>query len=237
MARRHRAWVQAGTAALAAVLATIATLAVDSARRSERDARAMATLALRVQSAANAQADAEVKQANIAFSKQLATLHGKIGELELSLGHRAEAIKALESAEELLARNAEPNPDLSTVRNRLAIVRNGVAMALRDVGRHVEARAALEKNLRLLERRSELVSPEIYQIARAYAIRSSLDDNIGGQDHDARTAMASLRRAIAAGFCNSSELRADPALDRIRDRFDFRLLLMDMEFPAEVFQP
>ena len=105
----------------------------------------MATLALRVQRAANTQAEADLKQANTAFSIQLATLQGKIGEFELSLGHRAEAIKALESAEELLARNAEPNPNLSTVRNRLAIVRNGVALALRDVGRHVKARAALDK--------------------------------------------------------------------------------------------
>jgi hypothetical protein len=40
-----------------------------------------------------------------------------------------------------------------------------------------------------------------------------------------------LRKAVAAGYHNVSAIRNDPRFDPIRARQDFRLLMMDLDFP------
>ena len=45
--------------------------------------------------------------------------------------------------------------------------------------------------------------------------------------------MALLRRAIAIGYRNPRPFRNEPALEPLRDRDDFRLLLLDLSFPAD----
>jgi hypothetical protein len=45
--------------------------------------------------------------------------------------------------------------------------------------------------------------------------------------------MVALRRAVAAGYRSLDWMRRDPDLDPLRSRPDFRLLLMDLAFPAD----
>ena len=47
--------------------------------------------------------------------------------------------------------------------------------------------------------------------------------------------MALLHEAVAMGYRDPDALRTEDALDPLRDRLDFRLLLMDLCFPAEPF--
>ena len=47
--------------------------------------------------------------------------------------------------------------------------------------------------------------------------------------------MAGLRRAVAMGYRESDEYGREPALDPLRGRDDFRLLMMDLAFPADPF--
>jgi hypothetical protein len=49
------------------------------------------------------------------------------------------------------------------------------------------------------------------------------------------TAITSLRRAIAMGYRSPNAFRTDDALDPLRNRPEFRLLAMDLAFPAEPF--
>jgi hypothetical protein len=47
--------------------------------------------------------------------------------------------------------------------------------------------------------------------------------------------MALLRRAVAMGYRSPDVFRTEDALDPLRDREDFRLLMMDLAMPAEPF--
>jgi hypothetical protein len=48
-------------------------------------------------------------------------------------------------------------------------------------------------------------------------------------------AMATLRRAVAAGYHDHAHMRTDTDLDVLRPRDDFRRLMLDLAFPAQVF--
>ena len=45
--------------------------------------------------------------------------------------------------------------------------------------------------------------------------------------------MGWLRRAVGVGYRNANEVRIESALDPLRSRDDFRLIMMDLAFPAE----
>ncbi len=47
--------------------------------------------------------------------------------------------------------------------------------------------------------------------------------------------MQLLRDAYALGYRNLVAYRSDPGLDPLRDRPDFRLLMLDLAFPAQPF--
>ena len=52
---------------------------------------------------------------------------------------------------------------------------------------------------------------------------------------EATRAMEWLRRAVGVGYRNANEVRIESALDPLRSRDDFRLIMMDLAFPAEPF--
>ena len=51
----------------------------------------------------------------------------------------------------------------------------------------------------------------------------------------AERAMALLRQAVTLGYRNPDLYRTESALDPLRNRPDFRILVMDLAFPAEPF--
>jgi hypothetical protein len=44
-----------------------------------------------------------------------------------------------------------------------------------------------------------------------------------------------MHRALAMGHRNATEVRIESAVDPLRSREDFRLLMMDVAFPTEPF--
>ena len=47
--------------------------------------------------------------------------------------------------------------------------------------------------------------------------------------------MALLRKAVGMGYRNADAFRTEDALDPLRDRENFRALVMDLAFPSEPF--
>jgi hypothetical protein len=45
-----------------------------------------------------------------------------------------------------------------------------------------------------------------------------------------------LRRAVAAGYHDADAMAKEVALDPLRERSDFRLLMMDVIMPADPFE-
>jgi hypothetical protein len=51
----------------------------------------------------------------------------------------------------------------------------------------------------------------------------------------AETAVALLHKAVGVGYRNPDAYRTEDALDPLRSRDDFRLLMMDLAMPADPF--
>jgi hypothetical protein len=114
------------------------------------------------------------------------------------------------------------------------------AAALRDLGRLEEASATALERARLAAR-----DPlQLYNAAcdQALAIplicagRPALDaaERVL-RDKLAERAMDTLRRAVQAGYRDAGHLRQDPDLTPLQTRSDFRLLVLDLSFPARPF--
>jgi hypothetical protein len=52
---------------------------------------------------------------------------------------------------------------------------------------------------------------------------------------EANSALRVLRKAVRSGYDLATDYRTETALDPLRDRPDFRLLMMDLTFPKEAF--
>ncbi len=75
--------------------------------------------------------------------------------------------------------------------------------------------------------------------ARATLSAAAGRDGSGALAAEARDladrAMADLRQAVATGYRNPADYRREPALGPLRGRDDFRLLMLDLAFPADPF--
>jgi hypothetical protein len=74
----------------------------------------------------------------------------------------------------------------------------------------------------------------LVSLAGGYAMMSAA---VGADERReyADRAMATLRRAAAAGSIGAYGLRSDPGFVPLRPRADFQLLLMDLAMPADPF--
>jgi eukaryotic-like serine/threonine-protein kinase len=52
---------------------------------------------------------------------------------------------------------------------------------------------------------------------------------------EATNALRLLREAIRSGYRDANDYRTETALDSLRNRPEFQLLMMDLAFPAEPF--
>src|SRR5207237_1417760 len=153
---------------------------------------------------------------------------------------------------------AEENPADPEFRKQLAQIHNGLGLLLWEVGGAAEAEAEYRQALALFQRLAD-DHPEVpeYRAGLAFALtnlgdvprwlgrggRAGLAGVAGSgisaaeRPAEADAAMSLLRKALAMGYRNGNAFRTEDALDPLRDRPDFQLLLMDLAMPEEPFGP
>ena len=177
------------------------------------------------------------------YQSGLANCHTNTAELLIRTGRLAEARVMCDRA--LAARDAQvkDHPDHRYLRLGLAeiLLRDGqVRQAEGDL---VGASADWRRAVALLKAVPALNGENVFIYAGCHASLSSVAGlpgtgiSAGERDAQAEQAMALLRRAAAMGYRAPATYRTETALDPLRGRPDFRLLTMDLAFPAEPFAP
>jgi tetratricopeptide (TPR) repeat protein len=171
----------------------------------------------------------------------LAAGHTNLSVILCRLGRPAEARDGCDQAIALREALVREVPKVPIYRSHLAysFLRRGLARGdLRDpAGAAADARRAVALVEGLPARRGE----DWFQTACAHAALAGLAGRAGSgvsaaeAASEADAAMALLRRAVAMGYRSPSAFRTDDALDPLRSRDDFQLLMMDLAMPTEPF--
>jgi eukaryotic-like serine/threonine-protein kinase len=177
-----------------------------------------------------------------AFQNDLARYHSNIGHLLAKEGRIPEARAALETALSIATKVSADHPEFPYYQSRTAITSIDLAVVQPE---HGDPAVGLRLCRDALNRLTKLKAPglvDVYMLARAHAMIGALLASTGpdaGRDpadtpaahFDA--AMVELRRALAGGFRDPVDMPTDKALDPLRNRQDFKDLMMDLAFPAE----
>jgi eukaryotic-like serine/threonine-protein kinase len=159
----------------------------------------------------------------------------------LRLGRPAEAQALCERAVGLRGALVKDHPETTDYRLGLgeSLLRSGLAR--RDEGNAAGAAADSRRADALLEGVGALGPDYTFFDACCHASLSWAAGRPGSgvsadeADAEAAKALALLRRAAEMGYRNPATYRNETALDPLRDRPDFRLLMMDLAMPVDPF--
>ena len=175
------------------------------------------------------------------YSDGLATAMTNLGDVLRPGGQTAAARDAYNEAIAVRERLVAAHPKSPTYRGNLAGSLRRRGLARRDLGDPTGATADVWQALELFDGLTSRSREAWYETACCHAELAGLTRVAGtGMSADqaapeADEAMALLRKAMAMGFRNADAYRAEDALDPLRDRSDFRLLMMDLAMPDEPF--
>jgi tetratricopeptide (TPR) repeat protein/tRNA A-37 threonylcarbamoyl transferase component Bud32 len=132
-------------------------------------------------------------------------------------------------------------PDVTEFRQCLSSHYAGFARVMRAQGQADEAVQAARQRRKLWENPSgEPNNPnELYMAACDLAVCVPMARDEARQQALASEAIATLRAAVAAGWCNAAQTGRDPDLIPLRHRDDFRRILdemFDRSFPSDPFR-
>jgi hypothetical protein len=173
------------------------------------------------------------------FRSELADSQTNLAEVFRRAGSRVEAREACERARALQEPLSADHPEVPAYRGRLAETWLRTGQVLRDVGDPGGASDAWRKAVLLLETLETPTGELAFVRSCCHAGLAGLGGLPGagvlaGEGRsEAERAMDWLRQAVALGFRNPDACRSETALDPLRDRADFRLLMMDLAMPAE----
>jgi serine/threonine-protein kinase len=171
------------------------------------------------------------------FQAELAYSHNNIGRLLAATGQPEEALRAYEKARVIQQKLVDANPTVTDFHRGLAATLSRLGILQQRAGRPAEAVASFRRAVALLEQLPSAGFQELYSLACYQALLAGAAVEGSGLTPDegraaADAAMATLGRAVAAGFRMAAHLRADTDLDALRQRDDFQKLLKDLEAKA-----
>jgi len=154
---------------------------------------------------------------------------------------QAEARDPYDRAIALRERLVAEHPKTPTYRGNLAGSLRRRGLAPRDLGDPARAEADVRRALVLYDGLATRSREQWYETACCHAAMAGLAGTAGSglsaseAASEADAAVALLKKAVALGYRLADAVRNEPALDPLRNRPDFRLLMMDLAIPAEPF--
>jgi hypothetical protein len=176
---------------------------------------------------------------DIEFPDALATSHVYLGDVVRSFGRPAEAKSGYERAIALLEPRFQQNPEDAWNRYNMAYSIRRRGLTLSDLGDPAGAAAEARRALVYFQGLPPRSVWELFETACCHAALAGLAGSSvsrGQGPAEGDQAMDLLRRAVGMGYCNRDAFRTEAALGPLRNREDFKLLMMDLAMPAEPFE-
>jgi hypothetical protein len=157
------------------------------------------------------------------------------------LGRPAEAQDGCDRAIAIREALVREFPKVPIYRSHLAWSYRRRGLARRDLGEPSGAAADTRKALELWDDLPSRSGQEWFETACGHAALAGLAGQPGSgvsaaeAESQAETAMALLCKAVGLGYRSPDAFRTDDALDPLRSRADFQLLMMDVALPADPF--
>jgi eukaryotic-like serine/threonine-protein kinase len=175
----------------------------------------------------------------VQYQKDLATQFQRVAEALRQLGKlddaAASAQKSIDVNEKMLKDNPK-DPDNSDRRLELLSLQGDIA---RDRKQPADAVKIYRSSIKIREGVAAPGADQLYDLAcvRAKLAGAAVDSGSGLSAAEARAeadqAMATLRRAAAAGFNSAEKFQKDPDLESLRKRDDFKQLIQDLQQPKK----
>jgi tetratricopeptide (TPR) repeat protein len=181
---------------------------------------------------------ADSRPAFILFQVGLADSRTAIGHALIALGRPSEALAEFDKA--VLIYRKLTDTQRKRYHSSIAYHVRNRGIALQKLSRQGEAVAAYRESVTMLEGLARPLPANLYALACSYALLHGIAGEKGSgltaaDAHDAgEHALATLRRAIAAGYHDLANLRKDTDLDSLRTRPDFQKLLAEVEKDTKV---
>jgi serine/threonine-protein kinase len=175
------------------------------------------------------------------YADGLASALTRLGDVVRSSGRTMEARDTYNRAIAVRERLVKEHPSAPGYRSSLAFALRRRGLARRDLGDSAGATADIRQALALCDGQSTRSREEWYETACCHAAAASLAGTAGSgvsaseAAGEADAAITLLKKAVALGYRLTDAIRTEPPLDALRDRPDFRLLMMDLAMPAEPF--
>jgi serine/threonine-protein kinase len=201
-------------------------LLMRTGRLSEAEAEYRAALAI-WQKAAGAD------PANTDGRRELALSHSAFGDLLMQAGRSSEAEAEYRAGLAIRQTAAVENPASIPCQHELASSLARMGKIEQRRGRISEAVASFRRAVAVMDGLPWVPSVYLYDLACFQALLAGATESRTEADR----AMDTLRRAVALRAGVLARMRTDTDLDPLRDREDFRALMMDLAMPAEPFAP
>jgi serine/threonine-protein kinase len=157
------------------------------------------------------------------------------------LGRPAEAREQCEGAITIMEKLVREDPGSTAYRDLLAECHLNRSLTRRALGDLAGAAADARRAVALFDALPPRSGERWFLSAGAHAALAGLAGQAGSgvstfeATSEAESAVARLRKAVGVGYRNPDAYRTEDALDPLRGRPDFRLLMLDVNFPAEPF--
>jgi len=157
------------------------------------------------------------------------------------IGRNPEGRDRCERAITLLERLVQDHPEVPSYRDHVAGALRCRGLARLGLGDLAGASADTRRAMEVWDGLASRVGEQWFETACCHATLACLAGrdgsgvSSGAASAEADKAMALLTKAVATGFRNANVFRIETALDPLRNRPDFRLLMMDLAFPEEPF--